>query len=80
MVRCGKRSAIHPTLFHLSMDYKSHGGIIECANSVAQLISKLFPHFKLMKEAKLVDGPKPVFFSGWERGSTFFKQLLRGDR
>ncbi|QRW07577.1 P-loop nucleoside triphosphate hydrolase [Ceratobasidium sp. AG-Ba] len=80
-VRCGKRNAIHPTLFHLAVNYRSHGGIVDCASSVVQLISDLFPYSidKLNKETGLIDGPKPIFFSGWDRGIVRFEQFLRGE-
>ncbi|KAF8594569.1 hypothetical protein BDV93DRAFT_549191 [Ceratobasidium sp. AG-I] len=80
-VRCGKRSAIHPTLFHLAVNYRSHGGIVDCASSVVQLISELFPYSidRLNKETGLIDGPKPIFFSGWDRGVVRFEQFLRGE-
>ncbi|KAG8752687.1 hypothetical protein FRC12_011837, partial [Ceratobasidium sp. 428] len=80
-VRYGKRSAIHPTLFHLAVNYRSHGGIVDCASSVVQLISDLFPYSidKLSKETGLIDGPKPIFFSGWDRGVVRFEQFLRGE-
>ncbi|KAG9101942.1 hypothetical protein FS749_001473 [Ceratobasidium sp. UAMH 11750] len=80
-VRCGKRGAIHPTLFHLAVNYRSHGGIVDCASSVVQLISDLFPYSidKLSKETGLIDGPKPIFFSGWDRGVVRFEQFLRGE-
>lgn len=78
---CGKRSAIHPTSFHLAVNYRSHGGIVDCASSVVQLISELFPHSidRLNKETGLIDGPKPIFFSGWDRGVVRFEQFLRGE-
>ncbi|CUA74878.1 TPR and ankyrin repeat-containing protein 1 [Rhizoctonia solani] len=77
----GKRKAIHPTLFHLAVNYRSHGGIVDCASSITQLISELFPYSidKLKKETGITDGPKPVFFSGWERGVVRFEQFLRGE-
>ncbi|CAE6480843.1 unnamed protein product [Rhizoctonia solani] len=80
-VRCGKRKAIHPALFHLAVNYRSHGGIVDCASSITQLISELFPYSidKLKKETGITDGPKPVFFSGWERGVVRFEQFLRGE-
>jgi hypothetical protein len=80
-VRCGKRKAIHPALFHLAVNYRSHGGIVDCASSITQLISDLFPYSidKLKKETGITDGPKPVFFSGWERGVVRFEQFLRGE-
>ncbi|KAF8594570.1 P-loop containing nucleoside triphosphate hydrolase protein [Ceratobasidium sp. AG-I] len=80
-VQCGKRNAIHPALFHLAVNYRSHGGIVDCASSVVQLISELFPHSidTLNKETGLIDGPKPIFFSGWDRGEVRFEQFLRGE-
>ncbi|CAE6474691.1 unnamed protein product [Rhizoctonia solani] len=80
-VRCGKRNAIHPALFHLAVNYRSHGGIVDCASSVVQLISDLFPYSidKLSKETGLIDGPKPLFFSGWDRDVVRFEQFLQGE-
>ncbi|KDN37502.1 hypothetical protein RSAG8_10101, partial [Rhizoctonia solani AG-8 WAC10335] len=80
-VRCGKRSAIHPALFHLAVNYRSHGGIVDCASSVVELISDLFPYSidKLSKETGLIDGPKPLFFSGWDRDVVRFEQFLQGE-
>ncbi|KAG8732236.1 hypothetical protein FRC11_014976 [Ceratobasidium sp. 423] len=80
-VRCGKRNAIHPALFHLAVNYRSHGGIVDCASSVVELISELFPYSidKLSKETGLIDGPKPLFFSGWDREVVRFEQFLQGE-
>ncbi|CAE6419472.1 unnamed protein product, partial [Rhizoctonia solani] len=80
-VRCGKRNAIHPALFHLAVNYRSHGGIVDCASSVVQLISDLFPYSidKLSKETGLIDGPKPLFFSGWDHDVVRFEQFLQGE-
>ncbi|QRV93433.1 UvrD-like helicase carboxy-terminal domain protein [Ceratobasidium sp. AG-Ba] len=80
-VRYGKRDPIHPTLFHLAVNYRSHGGIVDCASSVVQLISDLFPYSidKLNKETGLIDGPRPIFFSGWDQGVVRFEQFLRGE-
>ncbi|CAE6379695.1 unnamed protein product, partial [Rhizoctonia solani] len=80
-VRCGKRNAIHPALFHLAVNYRSHGGIVDCASSVVELISELFPYSidRLSKETGLIDGPKPLFFSGWDREVVRFEQFLQGE-
>ncbi|KAH7337934.1 hypothetical protein B0J17DRAFT_405653 [Rhizoctonia solani] len=80
-VRCGKRQAIHPALFHLAVNYRSHGGIVDCASSVVQLISDLFPYSidKLSRETGLIDGPKPLFFSGWDHNVVRFEQFLQGE-
>ncbi|CAG8575551.1 17069_t:CDS:2, partial [Acaulospora colombiana] len=62
------RQAVHPKSFTLSVNYRSHGGIINCAHSVVKLLTKYWPDSidTLEREQGLVDGPKPVFFSGWD--------------
>lgn len=79
-MRCGKRKAIHPALFQLAVNYRSHGGIVDCASSVVQLISELFPTSidTLNKETGLTDGPKPKFFSGLDGGNVRFEDFLTG--
>ncbi|KDN37508.1 hypothetical protein RSAG8_10107, partial [Rhizoctonia solani AG-8 WAC10335] len=78
-VRAKRRKPIHPTLFHLSVNYRSHGGIVECASAIVELVSDLFPNSidKLEKEAGLIGGPRPTFFSGWERSNIPIDQFLR---
>ncbi|KDN37507.1 hypothetical protein RSAG8_10106, partial [Rhizoctonia solani AG-8 WAC10335] len=78
-VRAKKRKPIHPVLFHLSVNYRSHGGIVDCASALVELVSELFPNSidKLKREAGLIEGPKPIFFSGWEQGSIQIDQFLR---
>ncbi|EUC55029.1 P-loop nucleoside triphosphate hydrolase, putative, partial [Rhizoctonia solani AG-3 Rhs1AP] len=78
-VRAKMRSPIHPVLFHLSVNYRSHGGIVDCASALVELVSQLFPNSidKLQKESGLIEGPKPIFFSGWEQGSIQINQFLR---
>ncbi|KAH7337929.1 hypothetical protein B0J17DRAFT_405385 [Rhizoctonia solani] len=74
-----KRKPIHPTLFHLSVNYRSHGGIVDCASAIVELVSELFPNSidKLKKETGLIGGPRPTFFSGWEHSSIPIGQFLR---
>ncbi|KAG8794853.1 hypothetical protein FRC16_010327 [Serendipita sp. 398] len=76
-----KRSAIHPKSFTLSINYRSHGGIVNCAHSVVQLLTTLWPDSidALDREQGLVDGPKPIFFSGWDTNSVHYEQFLFGD-
>ncbi|KAG8815978.1 hypothetical protein FRC17_000507, partial [Serendipita sp. 399] len=76
-----KRPAIHPKSFTLSVNYRSHGGIVNCAHSVVQLLTSLWPDSidALDREQGLVDGPKPVFFSGWDTNSVHYEQFLFGD-
>lgn len=76
-----KREAIHPKEFTLAINYRSHGGIINCAHSVVQLLTKLWPDSidVLEREQGLVDGPKPMFFSGWDVESVHYEQFLFGE-
>ncbi|CAE6529326.1 unnamed protein product [Rhizoctonia solani] len=78
-VRTKKRRSIHPTLFHLSVNYRSHGGIVDCASAIVELVSELFPDSidKLKRETGLIGGPRPIFFSGWESSSIPIEQFLR---
>ncbi|KAG8690837.1 hypothetical protein FRC11_008770 [Ceratobasidium sp. 423] len=50
-----KRKPIHPVLFHLSVNYRSHGGIVDCASTIVELVSELFPYSidKLKRETGL---------------------------
>ncbi|KAG8943056.1 hypothetical protein FRC03_002687 [Tulasnella sp. 419] len=80
LVLAGKRSPIHPAFFQLITNYRSHGGIVNAATSVVSLITKLFPHSidSLAKEQGMVDGPKPVMFSGWGE-DVRYEQFLFGE-
>jgi hypothetical protein len=57
-----------PKTFHLLQNYRSHGGIVRCAHSVIELITNFWPYAIdiLSREVGVVDGCKPVFFSGWD--------------
>ncbi|KAG8760240.1 hypothetical protein FRC11_000711 [Ceratobasidium sp. 423] len=78
-VRTKRRKPIHPTLFHLSVNYRSHSGIVDCAGAIVELVSELFPNSidKLKRETGLIGGPRPIFFSGWEPGSIQIDRFLR---
>ena len=58
-----------PRTFQLAINYQSHGGIVHCAHSVIELITEFWPHAidALAREQGVVDGLKPVFFSGWDK-------------
>ncbi|KAG8980866.1 hypothetical protein FRB93_008909 [Tulasnella sp. JGI-2019a] len=79
-VRGGKRQAIHPALFQLSVNYRSHRGIVNTAASVVRLILDLFPQSidDMKPERGIVNGPKPVFFT-LDGGDARFEQFLRGN-
>ena len=80
-MKFGFREAIHPEPFSLSINYRSHGGIVNCAQTVIETIIHFWPNSidVLDKEQGLVNGPKPVFFTGWEDDISHFKQFLFGE-
>lgn len=57
-----------PRTFQLAINYRSHGGIVQCAHSVIELITEFWPYAidVLTREKGVVNGSKPVFFSGWD--------------
>ncbi|TDL19417.1 hypothetical protein BD410DRAFT_842137 [Rickenella mellea] len=75
-------SNVQPTTFHLTTNYRSHGGIINCADAIVELLYKFWPYSvdRLRKEVGIVDGVKPVFFSGWEYNSMDLQHFLFGER
>jgi len=81
MVQTQRRAAVHPKAFTLAINYRSHGGIINCAHSIVQLLMSLWPNSidALDREQGLVDGPKPVFFTGCDTESAHYEQFLFGE-
>ncbi|KAG0703072.1 hypothetical protein DFH29DRAFT_804090 [Suillus ampliporus] len=69
--------AHQPTMFQLAVNYRSHGGIVNCAHSVIELITKFWPNAidHLQPEKGVVDGIKPVFFTGVD-SDALCKQFL----
>ncbi|KAI0042885.1 hypothetical protein FA95DRAFT_1609833 [Auriscalpium vulgare] len=74
------RATQEPTTFHLVTNFRSHGGIVKCAHSVIELITKFWPYTIdiLPKEKGVVDGIKPVFFSGWDQDNVRYESFLFG--
>ncbi|KAG8918121.1 hypothetical protein FRC01_002041 [Tulasnella sp. 417] len=75
-----KRKAVDPTFFTLSVNYRSHAGIIELAAFLVSTLSRLFSGSidDLAREKALVVGPKPIFFLG--RGQeTPFTSFISSD-
>ena len=54
-----------PKTYELVVNYRSHGGIVNCARSVIELITLYWPHsIDILKpERASVDGFRPIFFS-----------------
>ncbi|THU96852.1 hypothetical protein K435DRAFT_965733 [Dendrothele bispora CBS 962.96] len=69
--RKSQRQNTDPETFQLAANYRSHSGIVNCAHSVIELITYFWKDSidKLSPERGVVDGPKPVFFVGWDEGS-----------
>ncbi|KAG2143549.1 uncharacterized protein EDB93DRAFT_1088104 [Suillus bovinus] len=69
-----------PTTFQLTVNYRSQGGIVHCAHSVIELITKFWPNTIdiLQPEKGLVVGPKPIFFTGWGNDTIRYEQFLFG--
>ncbi|KAG2023736.1 hypothetical protein CC2G_001355 [Coprinopsis cinerea AmutBmut pab1-1] len=67
--------------FQLAINYRSHGGIVQCAHSVIELITHFWPYAidSMAPEQGIVDGAKPVFFSGWDTNTVRYEQFLFGD-
>ncbi|KAG0703070.1 hypothetical protein DFH29DRAFT_918710 [Suillus ampliporus] len=73
-------SLCQPTMFQLAINYRSHGGIVNCAHSVIELITRFWPNTidNLQPEKGVVDGLKPVFFTGWDKDTVRYEQFLFG--
>lgn len=60
------QSHIHPHMFHLPVNYRSHSGITDCAHTVVELLTTLWPESidKLSGHSGWREGPTPVFIKG----------------
>jgi hypothetical protein len=69
-----------PKSFQLVTNFRSHGGIVRCAHSVIVLITRFWPYAIdiLPEERGVVDGIKPVFFSGWDQDNVRYESFLFG--
>ncbi|KAJ6573853.1 hypothetical protein DFH09DRAFT_1311930 [Mycena vulgaris] len=71
-----------PRTFQLTVNYRSHAGIVNCAHTVIEVITMLWPYQidVLDRERGTVDGLRPVFFTGFDSGNVQYEQFLFGDR
>jgi hypothetical protein len=55
-----------PKTFCLTVNYRSHTGIVDCAHSIVKLIDRYWPHSidTLAQETGLIIGPPPIFLTG----------------
>jgi hypothetical protein len=69
-----------PHAFQLAVNYRSHAGIVNCASSIVRVITRLWPYSidVMQEESGIVDGPKPVVFSGMDKKSVHYEQFLFG--
>lgn len=69
-----------PELFELAINYRSHGGIVNCAQSVVKLITDFWPESIdiLQTEQAMLGGPKPVFFAESEDESLLYEPFFSG--
>ncbi|KAG2096318.1 uncharacterized protein F5147DRAFT_818420 [Suillus discolor] len=69
-----------PTMFQLMTNYRSNGGIVNCVNSVIELITKFWPNTidGFRQEKEVVGGLKPVFFTGWDKDALCYEQSFFG--
>ncbi|KAJ7151710.1 hypothetical protein C8R46DRAFT_1357916 [Mycena filopes] len=74
-------SPVAPTMFQLSVNYRSHSGIVNCARSIIEVITTLWPNAidSLDPEEGTVDGLRPIFFANWDADNVEAKQFLFGD-
>ena len=73
-------SSHSPKSFQLVTNFRSHGGIVKCAHSIIALIMRFWPYAIdiLPQEKGIVDGIKPVFFSGWDQDNVRYESFLFG--
>ncbi|KAJ7725516.1 hypothetical protein DFH07DRAFT_853912 [Mycena maculata] len=71
-----------PRTFQLTVNYRSHAGIVNCAHTVVEIITRFWPYAidVLDRERGTVDGLRPVFFTGFHSGNVQYEQFLFGDR
>jgi hypothetical protein len=69
-----------PKSFKLVTNFRSHGGIVKCAHSIIALIMRFWPYAIdiLPQEEGIVDGIKPIFFSGRDRDNVRYESFLFG--
>ncbi|KAH9949530.1 hypothetical protein B0H21DRAFT_881892 [Amylocystis lapponica] len=81
-LRAAPRSIQHPRSFQLAVNYRSHAGIVNCAHSIIELITHFWPYAidRLAQEKGVIDGNKPVFFSGPDSDSIRLEQFLFGKK
>ncbi|TFK51882.1 hypothetical protein OE88DRAFT_1699141 [Heliocybe sulcata] len=70
-----------PRMFQLTVNYRSHAGIVKCAHSVVELITKFWPYAidALNEERGIVEGLRPIFFGSSDSDTVRYEQFLFGE-
>ena len=57
---------VEPRTFELVLNHRSHSGIVNCARSIIELVTRYWPHSidVLRPEGATTDGCRPTFFIG----------------
>ena len=78
-LRGATQSHIPPRTFHLGVNYRSHSGITDCAHTIVELLTTLWPETidKLSGDSGWREGPPPVFIKGSADLSRLFGQKDR---
>jgi hypothetical protein len=63
------------------MNYRSHGGIVNCAQTVIEAITHFWPDSidALERECGVVDGPRPIYFRNENENMAHYEQFLFGE-
>ncbi|KAI6141395.1 hypothetical protein BKA82DRAFT_2640811 [Pisolithus tinctorius] len=75
-----QKSCAKPEVFQLAINYRSHNGIVNCAQLVVKLITTFWPNSidTLQPERAMLGGPKPIFFVGWQDETFPYEPFFSG--
>ncbi|KAJ3758111.1 hypothetical protein EV360DRAFT_83381 [Lentinula raphanica] len=73
--------ATEPQTFQLSVNYRSHSGIVDCAHSIIELLTRFWKDSidRLSPEKGVIAGLKPLFFVGWDEDAAGLEHFVFGD-
>ncbi|KAG9080117.1 hypothetical protein FRC06_007061, partial [Ceratobasidium sp. 370] len=64
--------------FYLTVNFRSHGGIVNCATSILEDLYRLFPDSvdRMPPETAMINGPPPVFITDSKNDPSFFGKFI----